>query len=145
MISEKPENRMPLSHPARVADAAPAPAEAVERGLAPLGFALEDEACVLVFDGFAVDDDLADREEFALDRARFASPASDAGPFADDAGSEASALGFDLGTREPAGFAGLRGVRDDSPFIALLMTARNGTTGAATRPPSSRCRYAITP
>lgn len=151
---------MPLSQPARTADAEPRPGEAVDRGFAARGFALDvadfargfdddadfDDDVDAAFDdgfpgfddGFAVDD--ADRVDFCS-----LSPA--AARFAVDAGSEASAPGFgrDRGTREPAGFAGRRGVREESPFIALLMTARKTTTGAATRPPPSRCRYAITP
>ena len=116
---------MPLSQPARAAPAEPRPEVGeVARGFDDRGFEPP---------GFA-----ADVGEFFAD--------ADLGFAAEGVGAEASPAVDDArGTREPAGFAGRRGVRGDSPFIALLMTARKTTTGAATRPPPSRYRYAITP
>ncbi|HEY1105954.1 MAG TPA: hypothetical protein VGE78_07370 [Agromyces sp.] len=145
---------MPLSQPARVAGVVPvrdADCEARvrfgrdevagrwEAPARPVGLAVDAVSVDLAFEAFAP-------EAFAPEAfgAADVEPEDFAG-FAGDADPVASRFALDRGTREPAGFAGLRGVREDSPFIVLLMTARKTTTGAATRPPPSRCRYAITP
>jgi len=140
---------MPLSQPARVAGVVPvrdADCEARvrfgrdevagrwEAPARPVGLAVDAVSAAFAFEAFAP----------AAFGPADVEPEDFAG-FAGDAGPVASRFALDRGTREPAGFAGLRGVREDSPFIVLLMTARKTTTGAATRPPPSRCRYAITP
>jgi len=147
---------MPLSQPDRVVDAEPPGRVAAERAFAgrepavaprfaAVGFALVGFAAPRAAPGDDFVPDDLDADGFGVDGA----PPFEAAGFVDldgvDAAASASPFALDRGAREPAGFAGLRGAREDSPSIVLLITARKTTTGAATRPPPSRCRYAITP
>ena len=127
MMSEKPENRMPLSQPAR--------AESVEP---PLG------APVPAPDFVRVDSAIFD--SVLLDSGFFDSGFFGAGFFGSVfLGSDGAAALRPRGVFAPAGFAGRRGVRAESPFITLLIACPGDHDGGGHPATPVAVSYAITP
>lgn len=118
MMSEKPENRMPLSQPARPAAADP-PREPAAR------------AGVRVFDGRALEalDDGVPFFGFELL----------------GGGALAAFAGFAGALGRFAGFAGRRGVRAESPFMTPPRTSARNADGGGHPATPVVVSYAVTP
>jgi hypothetical protein len=124
MMSEKPENRMPRSHPARAASVSPPPGGTARDAPA-------ERFDVAFFD--EVGRDWAPREVVR---------GAVGGPGAGSAG--ADGLRPRRG-RAPAGFAGRRGVRAESPFITLLIAGPEDHDGGGHSATPVAVSYVITP
>ena len=122
MMSEKPENRMPLSQPARAESVEPPPG-----------------APVPAADFVRVDSAIFDSGFFGP--GFFGAGFFGAGFFGPDG---AAAL-RPLGVFAPAGFAGRRGVRAESPFITLLIACPGDRDGGGHPATPVAVSYAITP